>query len=219
VNLTPLLYNMFARVNELPALRTEPVYYNVDDRAMHLAKERFRLPPDDQLEQLALGFGVFLEPRSLAESLPAGRAGVAVLDATAVEAFLGHFPAGELGTDGWWWEFLPLEDGTYILVPNDALSSVDFQVLLPVRMRPATYQLRRFTAGIVVDSTGELGSGPVGVDVELCQINAQKQDEELPYQGTCEGEECAAGCTDVVVASALDGSYRLIGCNCTPDEG
>jgi hypothetical protein len=219
MNLAPLLYDVFARQRGLPRPRNEPGYLPPGEHTSYPASQYFRLPPEDALEQVAEGLRVLLEPRSLTESLPRGRAGVAVLDQREVDFFLRDLPDGDIGKATRWWEFLPLDDETFALFPNDADQTVGFEVLLPVRVRPATYQFRRLSTGLAVDTEGRFQQGPTAVDVELCQINGDRSDEELPYEGRCEGEECAAGCTDHAVVHASDGTYRLVGCDCPEDEG
>jgi hypothetical protein len=219
MNLAPSLYDVFARRRGLPRPRNEPGYLAPGEHATYPARRFFQLPPEDELEQVAEGLRYLLEPRSLTESLPRGRAGVAVLDRREVEFFLHDLPEGDIGKATRWWEFLPLDDETFALFPNDPEQTARVEVLLPVRVRPTTYQFRRLSMGLTVDTEGRFQQGPTAVDVDLCQINGDRSDEELPYEGRCEGEECAAGCTDRVVVHAADGTYRLVGCNCPEEEG
>jgi hypothetical protein len=66
---------------------------------------------------------------------------------------------------------------------------------------------------------GRFEQGSATLDVALCHSEYELNDEELPYEGRCDGEECAAGCTDRVVVYAADGTYRLVGCDCPEEEG
>ncbi len=217
MNLAPLLYNSFAARNGYPGLHNEPVYRDVEKRATYLAAELFHLPSADELYRLAEGVSFLLQPRRFAESLPAGRAGVAVLDESEVAYLLRNTPEGDIGNTAKWWEFLPLEDKTFALFPNDAIRRISFEILLPVRMRPTSYQLRRLSIGLTVDRDGGTEQGATSLDTNLCQYTA-KTIEELPYEGTCEGEACGAGCTTVAHVRAEDGTYYVAGCECPADD-
>jgi hypothetical protein len=212
-----LLYNIFAARHGYPALHNEPVYREIGEHATHLPADYFHLPSADELGSLAEGVSSLLEPRRFTESLPQGRAGVAVLDEDEVAHFLRNTPQGDVGNIAKWWEFLPLEDKTYALFPNDAFQVIRFEILLPVRVRSASYQLRRFNIGLTVDPKGRVEQGAATLDTDLCQSTGTTVDE-LPYEGTCEGEECGTGCTDVVHACAEDGTYYLAGCECPVED-
>ena len=214
MNLAPLLYNIFSARHGYPALHNELVYREVN------------LPSADELERVAESLSFLLEPSRFAESLPQGRAGVAVLDEQEVAYFLRNMPQGDTANIAKWWEFLLLEDKTYALFPNDTFQLISFQILLPVRVRPTSYQLRRLSMGLTVDREGDIQQGATTLDTDLCQYTATALQQYaavtiggLPYEGTCEGEECGTGCTDIVHARAEDGTYYVAGCECPADDG
>lgn len=216
-NLLPYLFDLQARRAEWPPLARQR--FRLAEEALYEAPAREEPTMAELLGALSTLFSWVAEPRPFGEWLE-GRQGLPLLSREETERFLERVERGaEPPAAPHWYELTPLEDGNYVLIPNDASEELRIDALVPVATSRQTVQLHRAGFAKSIGSRPEApGAGAEfefgWIEQEDCVLQAERDDPDLPWHGVCRTIACDHGCAPLTLFDADSGDYILTGCRC-----
>ncbi|MGH2367888.1 MAG: hypothetical protein ACRDI2_06805 [Chloroflexota bacterium] len=113
---------------------------------------------------------------------------------------------------GTWWEALRTVDGRWALLPQDRFPLLN--VALPVLIGYSTRVVfERVAVHVLADDLPPAGGPISGGPEQQCALQADKQEPNLPYVGSCGTRGCHEGCRDLT-GTGSGGHKVLLACEC-----